>query len=554
MSTFSQKTCVLWSSASLFLLLFGCSTAPQSQFKLYDGFGHYHRTITTQSKATQALFDQGMQLMYGFNHDEAIRSFQAAAQHDPSAAMPWWAIAYSYGININDPAMSDERSRLAREAADKALHLMTHATDAEAALIQAVSLRYQYPAPDNRRSLDEAYAHAMEQVYQKFPNDPEVGTLFGDALMNLQPWDYWNQDGTSKGRTEDIVKVLERTLTLHPDHPGANHFYIHAVEASENPDRAVPAADRLRTLVPGAGHLVHMPSHIYIRVGRYSDAVQSNIDAVAADRHYLETAPKPKMYAIYYAHNLHFLAYAAMMSGHYEEAIKAARDLEYDMPEAPLKEFAGLIEGIMPTTFHVMIRFGKWEEILLEPEYPEYRLVSRAVRRYARSVALSSLGRTAEARAEMEAFNQALGDVPKEWMIFNNSVEKVLPIAKAMVEGELLWREGRVEEAFKKLQFGIQEEDSLVYDEPPGWMIPVRHALGALLMKNGQAKVAEKVYLEDLKRNRNNGWGLVGLQQSYVAQGKIEEANALESNIQSVWPDRISRPTSSCFCEPGMTR
>jgi tetratricopeptide (TPR) repeat protein len=207
----------------------------------------------------------------------------------------------------------------------------------------------------------------------------------------------------------------------------------------------------------------------------------------------------------------------------------------------------------MPNNFHVMIRFGKWEEILLEPDYPEYRFVSRAVRRYARSIALSSLGRTAEARAEMEAFDVAMENVPKDWMIFNNSVGKVLPIAKAMVEGELLWREGKVAEAFAKLRFGIQEEDTLVYDEPPGWMIPVRHALGALLMKNGQAEEAERIYLEDLERNRNNGWGLIGLQQAYRAQGKTDLANKVEARIQAAWPDGIRRPSSSCFCEPGAT-
>ena len=536
---------------SIALLFVGCQTTQNRPTPFYDGFGDYHRPITTNSQTAQALFDQGMQLMYGFNHDEAIRSFHAATEADPSAAMPWWGIAYAHGININDPVMSDERSQLAREAADTALRLAEDATPVEKRLINAISERYQTPAPENRRHLDEAYANAMQDVYEAFPNDPEASTLFGDALMNLQPWDYWTTDGLPKGRAKEIVTVIEHTLAIHPYHPGANHFYIHTVEASKNPDRAVPAADRLRSLVPGSGHLVHMPSHIYIRVGRYQDAVKSNTDAVAADRHYFKRAPKPKMYAIYYAHNLHFLAYAAMMSGHYEKALSAARDLERDMPEEPLKAFAGLIEGIMPTSFHVMIRFGKWEEILLEPDYPEHRLVSRAVRRYARSVALSSLGRTREARQEMSAFDQAVTRIPEDWMIFNNSVTKVLPIAKAMIQGELLWREGNIEAAFERLRFGIKEEDTLIYDEPPGWMIPVRHALGALLLKNGQAAKAEQLYLEDLERNRNNGWGLVGLQQAYRAQGKMTKARELESRIQAIWPNSTHRPLSSCFCEPG---
>lgn len=532
------------------LLLSGCATTSQDESQLYEGFGNYHRAISTQSKKAQALFDQGMQLMYGFNHDEAIRSFHAAAEHDPTAPMPWWGIAYSHGVNINDVEMTEHRSKAAREAADKALELIYNASKVEAALIHAVSARYEYPAPENRRPLDEAYADAMQEAFESFPEDPDTGALFGDALMNLQPWDYWSNTGKPKGRAEEIVRVLEHALSRNPNHPGANHFYIHAVEASQDPDRAVTAADRLRHLVPGAGHLVHMPSHIYIRVGRYAEAVDSNAEAVEADRAYFKVAPKPKMYAVYYAHNLHFLSYAAMMSGRYEDALKAARDLEAEMPEDALKEFSSLIEGIMPTTFHTMIRFGKWKEILEEPDYPDYRLVSRAVRRYARSIAYSALGKTQEAREEMAAFTVAAAAVPADWMIFNNSVDKVLPIAKAMIEGELLWREGKAEEAFSKLRLGIQAEDSLVYDEPPGWMLPVRHALGALLMADGRAKEAEKVYLEDLRRNRNNGWALIGWQQSLKAQRKIKEAQAIEADIKSVWAKADSFPTSSCYCEP----
>ncbi len=329
------------------LLLSGCASTNKNSLGLYDGFGDYQRQITTQSLKAQAYFDQGMQLMYGFNHDEAIRSFKSAAKIDPEAAMPWWGIAYSHGININDPAMTEERSRLAREAADKALLLLGNASKAEKALIKAVSERYYYPAPQHRRMLDENYARKMFQAYKAFPNDPEISTLFADSLMNLQPWDYWNPDGTPKGRADEIVSVLEHTLSLHPNHPGANHLYIHAVEASNNPDRAIPAADRLRTLVPGAGHLVHMPSHIYIRVGLYHEAIKSNKKAVLADRNYFKNAPKPKLYAVYYAHNLHFLAYAAMMSGDYDTALKAARDLENDISEESLKTFSGVIEGII---------------------------------------------------------------------------------------------------------------------------------------------------------------------------------------------------------------
>lgn len=521
------------------------------QSLLYEGFGNYQRPITTNSKEAQQWFNQGMQLLYGFNHDEAIRSFEKAAQADPDHPMPYWGIAYANGININDPAMTEQRSYAARAAADMAVARIGNASAIEQSLVSAVDQRYTLPIPDDRAPLDQAYAQAMELAYHQYPTDPDVGALYAESLMNLQPWDYWDKAGNPKGRINEIVQTLEAVMAMRPSHPGANHFYIHAVEASTNPDRAVPAAETLRNLVPGSGHLVHMPSHIFIRVGRYADAVDANRDAVAADRNYFERAPEPQMYAVYYAHNLHFLAFAAMMSGRYEDAITAARALEAEMPEEPLREFAGLIEGIMPTTFHVLVRFGKWDQILQEPDYPEYRLVSRAVRRYARSIAYSALGQTSDARDEMAKFTQAANEIPPEWFIFNNQVSKVLPIAHAMIEGELLYREGQKEAAYAKLREGIVAEDALIYDEPPGWMLPVRHALGALLMSDGRFAEAEAIYREDLVRNRNNGWGLLGLRLALAAQMKDEEASSVGQAFQVAWAEADTYPNSSCFCEPG---
>ena len=530
-------------------LLAGC----QAELKdgMYPGFGNYQRTISTDAQEAQTFFNQGMQLMYGFNHDEAIRSFEKAAEQDPASPMPYWGIAYANGININDPAMTEQRSTNARAAADEAMKRISKATPVEAAMIRAVDRRYAMPIPEDRKPLDQAYAAAMGQAYKAFPKDPDIGALYAESLMNLQPWDYWDDAGKPKGRINEIVSVLEATMKNTPNHPGANHFYIHAVEASQDPDRAVAAAERLEELVPGAGHLVHMPSHIYIRVGRYADAADSNIDAVDADRVYFERAPAPAMYAVYYAHNLHFLAFASMMSGQYEQAITAARDLEREMPEDALRAFAPLIEGVMPTTLHVMIRFGKWEEILEEPEYPDYRLVSIAVRHYARSIACSALGRTEQARAELQAFNKAAAAIPQEWFIFNNQVSTVMPIANAMIQGELLFREGKTDQAFAILRKGIEAEDALIYDEPPGWMLPVRHALGALLMADGRAAEAEKVYREDLERNRNNGWSLLGLTKALEAQGKTQEAARLAPQFKAAWAKADVKPSSSCYCEPG---
>jgi tetratricopeptide (TPR) repeat protein len=293
-----------------------------------------------------------------------------------------------------------------------------------------------------------------------------------------------------------------------------------------------------------------MPSHIYIRVGRYSDAVDSNFSAIEADRAYFKLAPKPKFYLVYYAHNQHFLAYAAMMSGRYGDAIKVARELEAEMPKDNLSELAGIIEGIMPTTFHVLIRFGKWEQVLKEPAYAEDRLVSNAVRHYARSIAYSATGRTKEARKELESFETAMAAVPEEWYVFNNPVSNVLPIAEAMIHGELLYREGKHDEAFAILRKGIEAEDSLVYDEPPGWMLPVRHALGALLMEQGRYEEAEAVYRKDIVLNRHNGWGLLGLQNALLAQGKHPEAAPYAKKLEEVWKDADTNPTSSCFCAP----
>ena len=537
--------------AVLLMLALWAAQFATAQTNLYEGFGNYQRPIHTATDEAQEWFNQGMQLMYGFNHDEAIRSFEMVAEKDPQAPMPWWGIAYAHGININDPAMNEERSTKARAAADKALALLANASPAEKALIQAVDKRYALPIPNDRKPLDEAYAQAMGEAYKQFSKDSDVGALYAESLMNLQPWDYWDKDGNPKGRITEVVKVLEGVMKRTPNHPGANHFYIHAVEASTNPDRAIKAADRLRDLVPGSGHLVHMPSHIYIRVGQYSNAVDANADAVVSDRAYFKRAPEPALYTIYYAHNLHFLAYAAMMSGRYEDALKAARDLEADIEDEALKNFAPVIEGIMPTTLHVMIRFGKWEEILQEPQYPEWRLVSRAVHHYARSISNSALGRVEQAREELDAFDAAMAKVPEEWYIFNNKVGAVLPIAQAMIHGELLWREGKRDEAYVSLRKGIEAEDALVYDEPPGWMLPVRHALGALLMSDGRHAEAEQVYREDLERNRNNGWALLGLRNALIAQDKTRKANRLSKKLKVAWAKADVEPASSCYCEPG---
>jgi tetratricopeptide (TPR) repeat protein len=543
------------------LLLGGCASStstPTEKAALdeparrYDGYASFGRPVTTRSAEAQAWFDQGMQLLYGFNHDEAIRSFHEAASVDPSCAMAWWGVAYASGLHINNPEMTDEKNRLGWEAAQKAVALAGSASDPERALIRAVARRYEWPAPADRRRLDEAYADAMREAHGAFPSDPDIAALYAESLMNLQPWDYWTADGQPKGKINEIVGALESALALHPDHPGANHFYIHAVEASSDPDRAVPAAERLGTLVPGSGHLVHMPSHIYARVGRYTDASDANVRAIEADHAYFSVAPPPRFYRLYYMHNVHFLAFASMMEGRYDVALDAARRIEREVPESFLRENATFADGFMPTPLHVMIRFGRWDDVLKEPAPPAYRHFSVAMHHYARGVALAALGRTGESRRELASLRRAAADVPEAWTMGNNTCRAILEIALRMHEGELSFHEGKRERCFELLREAVTLEDALRYDEPPGWMHPVRHALGALLVADHRYAEAEALYREDLERNRENGWALTGLEQSLRAQGKTAQADAVASRRQQAWARADVSPVSSCFCQPAL--
>jgi tetratricopeptide (TPR) repeat protein len=536
-----------FATLGLALLPLGCRS-PQAEAPLYAGFDGYHRPITTDSPAAQRLFDQGLQFLYGYNHDEAIRSFEAAAEADPDCALAYWGLAYANGLHINNPTMSEEQSRRAFAAAQEGLARIESASPVEQALLRAVATRYTWPAPEDRSALDLAYADAMEAAYRAFPEDAEVGALFAEALMDLQPWDLWTHDGEPKGRALEIVAVLEAVLERHPQHPGANHFYIHTVEASPAPERAVPSADRLVELVPGSGHLVHMPAHIYTRVGRYGDAVTANRRAIAADREYFARAPAPDFYTVYYVHNVHFLAYAAMMDGQFETALSAARQLEAEIPEPFLREYVAIADGLMPTVLHVLIRFGRFEEVLAEPDYPEYRRLSRAQRHYARAVALAALGRPQEARQEEQRFEELAAQVPADWKVGNNSAGEVLALCRQMMAGEILFREGRQEEAFAALERGVALEEALVYDEPPGWMQPVRHAQGALLMAAGRAADAEQTYRRDLERNPDNGWSWLGLELALRAQS--EDASEATAARRRAFARADVQPTSSCYCEP----
>lgn len=530
-------------------LLAACQSTSQAETpQLFDGYGGYHRAVSGAGEEGQAWIDQGFQLVYGFNHDEGVRSFTQATQLAPDCAMAWWGIAYGYGVDVNNQEVTEGEARLGAEAAERAVALAADASPVEQALIHAVAQRAVYPLPEDRRPLDEAYADAMREAWQAFPGDADVGTLYAEALMNLQPWAYWTTEGEPLDDALEIVATLERVLNLNPLHPGANHFYIHAVEASSDPGRATVAADRLRTLVPGSGHLVHMPSHIYINTGRYADAAIANVEAIETDESYFAKVGPPGFYSLYYIHNIHFLAFASMMEGRSQAAIDATRHMEAQVPPEFLEQFVVYGDGLMPAKFHALIRFGRWEEILEEPEYPEFRKVSRAIRSYARVVALANLFRTEEARAELDRYHDLAAEVTDEWFIGANLAPTVLSISGLMAEAELLWREGNEKEAFAKMREAVVEEDQLVYDEPPGWMLPVRHALGAILLAGGEAAQAEQVYREDLADWQENGWSLLGLEQALRAQGKTAEADALAPRVAAAWARADIEPPASCYC------
>lgn len=550
-----MRTYRFWTVWFLVVLLAVSATAAEpgaTGSKLLPGLDTYRFPITTDSEEAQRWFNQGMVLLYGFNHGEAIRSFTEAAALDPGAAMPWWGVAYANAMHINLPEVTEAQWKAGREAIEAAQSRLDNETPLERALIEAAATRTTWPVPEEQRPYDEAFAAAMAKVYAEFSDNPDVTAQFAESLMNLQPWDYWTEDLEPKLRTAEFTDVLERGLAKHPTHPQLCHLYIHAMEASAYPAKAVAAAEALMGRVPLAGHLQHMPSHLFARVGRYADAAEANVVAVAADDEYFKVGTEPGMYYVYHAHNLHFLAFASMMEGRYEPALAAARRLETAFPEAVLDEFAFLIEGIVPTTYHVFIRFGKWEAVLQEKAPPAKRPVMLAVHHYARGIALSALGRTAEARKEIAKYQAQVKKVPGDWWVFSNQIHDVLPIADYMLEGELAYREGRLDDAWAALEKGIVAEDKLIYDEPPGWIVPVRHAMGALLLESGDAKRAEQLYREDQVEHPGNGWSLLGLKQALEAQGKSDEAAEVGARLDEAWKrvQVAKRPTSSCLCAP----
>ena len=520
---------------------------------LYDGLGSYSRKITTNSAEAQRYFDQGLGFLQGFNHHAAIRAFQQAAELDPKCAMAHWGAALACGPHINSMAVPPPAAELAWKELGLAQKNASNASLVEQALIHALAKRYANPQPEDRTGLDRAYADAMREVWKKYPKDPDVGALFAEAMMNLRPWDQWTPDGKPQPGTEETIATLDAVLKLNPNHPLANHLYIHAVEASPNPERAIAAADRLRNLQPGLAHNVHMPSHIDIRTGQWLKAIDTNAKAVEANKRYRKIFGAPKGFLnVYIAHNRHMLAYAAMMTGQRGLAMKHIRAMVAEIPADFLNENALQAEGNVAMPLEVMVRFGLWDEILAEPEkYTDKMWFTRAFHHAARAIAYAAKGDTANAREAQSVFLERAKLVPKEDFLGNNSCEALLAVAIPMVEGEILIGEGKIDRGVEQLRVAIQKEDALKYDEPPGWLIPVRHSLGAVLIKQQRFAEAEQVYRDDLARLPENGWSLFGLAESLRKQKKnADEVAQTQAKFKKVWAKADLSITTSCLCQP----
>jgi tetratricopeptide (TPR) repeat protein len=533
-------------------IIIGSPAVLSAKDQLFEGLGLYSRTVTTESAKAQRYFNQGLGLYHGFNHGAAIRSFQAAARLDPKCAMAHWGIALANGPHINFPMVPPPAAEVAWKELQLAQHNAGKASPVEQALIEALSHRYANPQPADRKPLDEAYAAAMREIWKQFPNDPDVGAFFAEAMMDLRPWDQWTLDGQPNPGTDEILATLDAVLKLNPDHPFANHLYIHAVEASRNPERADAAADRLRNLQPGLAHNVHMPSHIDIRRGRWQQAIDTNVKAVAADKRFRAIAGPPTgLLPVYAAHNHHMLAYGALMTGQRDLAMKHVRALVAEMPAKWVKENAAFADGFFAVPLEVLVRFGRWDEILAESaKYPAGMPFVRAFHHAARATALAAKGDTVKARKEQTLFLEGAKLVPKETQLGNNSAAAVLSLATHMLEGEILVAERNVDAGVVELQTAVKEEDALRYDEPPAWMIPVRHSLGAVLMKAGKFAEAEQVYRDDLARLPENGWSLFGLAESLREQKKNgEEAVAMKARFEKTWAKADTKITTSCLCQ-----
>ena len=521
-----------------------------SKAQLFVEMNPRHRTITTSSAEAQAYFNQGLTWSYGFNHDEAIRAFARAAEIDHESAMAWWGVALCQGPNYNDPNMGDKRSSAAWAALQRALAHLDDTTPVERALIEALAHRYAKPWPEDRAHLDEAYADAMADVWRRFPDDSDVGTLYAEAMMVRMPWKLYSLDHEPAQDTPEIIATLERVLEMDPGNPGANHLYIHAVEPSVSPDRGLAAAERLSDLVPTSGHLEHMPSHIYVRTGRWERAVVQNQKAMRADRTYSARQPDQRRQHGYRVHNAHMLAYAAMMSGREWDAMAAALAMWEIVPADVMPKVGPYFDRWMCSVYDVQKRFGRWDDLLAEAPPPAYLPITTAVWRAHRVVAYAAKKDFDNAEREYEAFRRARAGIPDDLKWGRNAAQTVLDVSDYFIAGEIALQRGDLREAAELLERAAEIEDTLGYGEPPQWLQPVRHTLGAVYLASGRPEDAERVYREDLAKWRNNGWSLYGLSRALEAQGRTAEARQVKEQYADAWERADSMTETSCKCIP----
>jgi tetratricopeptide (TPR) repeat protein len=544
----------------------------------YYDLGSYRRPVSTASQEAQLWFNRGLVWCYAFNHEESVACFKKAVAQDPDCAIAHWGIAYAAGPNYNKPWEAFDEVDMSQSlaeahgAAKTALALMEGASAVEQSLIEAIQQRYPSKTPAENLSIwNDDYAAAMRKVYQAFPEDLDIATLFAEAIMNRTPWALWDQKSGEVAEGADTLEaigVLEKAMGQaeaagSERHPGLLHMYLHLMEMSPHPERALKAGDALRGLVPDAGHLQHMPTHIDVLCGNYHDVVVSNSDAIAADRKFLEREGALNFYSLYRCHNYHFKLYGAMFLGQYQPALAAAEEMIATLPEALLKvaspPMADWTEGFVPMKLHVLIRFGKWREIIDEP-LPENRdlyCVTTAMLHYAKGIAQAVLGNIEAAEAAQALFQAAYDKVPDSRYVFNNTCRDILAVAEEMLKGELAYRKGNHDEAFAHLQRSIELDDTLPYDEPWAWMQPARHALGALLLEQERLVEAEAVYRADLGldhtlsracQHPDNVWSLHGFHECLSRLGKTEEALMVKLRLDLALARADTPIKASCFC------
>jgi len=503
---------------------------------LVTGLGDLHHPVSTHVPEAQKFFDQGLRFIYAFNHDEAARSFQHAADLDPKLAMAFWGVAEAVGPNYNDPA-DPPRYKHAHDAVQKAVDLSAEASPSEQAYIQAMAKRFPADPNSDLKKAAEDYHDAMRQVVSQFPDDLDAATLFAESGMNLHPWGLWHQDGTPEAGTEEIVATLESVLKRDPNHLGAIHYYIHTVEASNNPERALAGANKLAALAPGAGHIVHMPAHIYIRTGDYDAAVKTNEKAAEVDRAYIKASGAQGIYPMmYYSHNLHFIAMCGAMNGSYAEARKNA-DLLAANVGPHVKEMPPL-EGFMTIPMAVEIRFHHWNEILKMPAPDPAMKTATVFWHFGRGLALTGTGKMDEAEAEYKVVSEAEAATPPDvifQMPINNKSKDILKIAEDVLGAKIAMAKKDTNGAISLLRQAVAIQDTLKYGEPPDWFFPVRESLGGALLMTGDATAAEKVFREDLDRNPRNPRSLWGLRQALLQQKRDYDAGFVQKQFEASW-------------------